>query len=690
MKKIMINIFGPAIILMAAGTLLSAAPPVMIQEGGGKYVLDQNIDILVDPTGTLTLHDITRPETATRFAANRKAPQFGFTNSVYWARFTVKNNSSEDMFYLEHQYAPMDEIRLFVSDEEGTYRESRSGDTVPLESHRVKYRNAVFPLRLDRTEPTICYIRFQSTSSMNLSLVLWKQNGFTEDSNTKEIFFGLFYGIMFVMMAYNLLIYLSVRDVSYLYYIFYTLGASLFYATLNGHAFRYLWSNIWWANICLPLFITSSCVLAIQFNRTFLDTKRFLPRLDIVLKIFAGINIAAVLTAPLVKYSIAIQVATLMTIILPCLLLACGIIVLVNGNRAARFYVLAWSMFFVGTVVQSLRAFAVVKDNFFTIWSQMIGAVFEVTLLSLALADRINMMKKEREESQNEIIRMQKNYSESLERTVKERTAELEIERNKLHQKNIMMEHEIALARKIQIKLIPEGSPSPFIACVYKPMEALGGDFYDFIKISESGKIGIFLSDVSGHGVPAAFITSMIKTILLQAGRRTNNPEELLYYMNSVLQSQTAGNFVTAFYGIYDPADHSLLYANAGHNQPYIITDDSVTQLQGGRNTAIAMFTNNTLARSSKKYENKRELLPVGAKLLLYTDGLTEARPVDADNYFEYTGMEEIFISNHGLGCAPFLAKLMDELTAFRKAEEFNDDICIICVDIVSPSRMRL
>ena len=110
-------------------------------------------------------------------------------------------------------------------------------------------------------------------------------------------------------------------------------------------------------------------------------------------------------------------------------------------------------------------------------------------------------------------------------------------------------------------------------------MEAVGGDFYDFIEFRESKDIGIFVSDVSGHGVHAAFITSMIKTIILQAGLIRNNPAGLLRYLNTILYGITADNFITAFYGIYNPLNHSITYASAGHNPPHVISGKNIIQL---------------------------------------------------------------------------------------------------------------
>ncbi|MDX1960590.1 MAG: PP2C family protein-serine/threonine phosphatase [Leptospiraceae bacterium] len=259
---------------------------------------------------------------------------------------------------------------------------------------------------------------------------------------------------------------------------------------------------------------------------------------------------------------------------------------------------------------------------------------------------------------------------------------DLKTEKNKLQQQNIIMQSDINLARKIQTQLIPKLSSNKNISTIYKPMIEVGGDLFDVIEFNDSKKIGIFISDVSGHGVAAAFITSMIKTIILQAKEKLSNPANLLFYMNEILQSQIAGNFVTVFYGIYNPDDRSILYSSAGHNQPYIITPNKVTQLQKGQNTALAMFPNKMLELSNKKFTNFTDILEPDSKLLLYTDGLVEARPIDSNIFFEYANMEQIFIENHKYPCDVFLDNVMKELSAFRKSDQFDDDICLICLDV--------
>lgn len=277
-----------------------------------------------------------------------------------------------------------------------------------------------------------------------------------------------------------------------------------------------------------------------------------------------------------------------------------------------------------------------------------------------------------------------------LKNTIEMQNDELYCIKQILLERNEKMEHDIDLARKIQDQLIPKQSPAKNISYLYKPMEEVGGDFYDFIAFRNPDRIGIFISDVSGHGIPAAFITSMIKTTIAQAGRRRENPAALLNYIDDVLHKQTGENFITAFYGIYDSRDRSLLYSNAGHPQPYVITNEGVSQLQAGMNTALAMFPVRLTATTDIRYQNFREILPASAKLLFFTDGLIEARKREEDLFFENDRMRQVFLENRDADAETFIQKIYESMTAFRGSESFEDDVCLVCLEVIEPVRRKL
>ncbi|MBP7583727.1 MAG: SpoIIE family protein phosphatase [Spirochaetes bacterium] len=259
---------------------------------------------------------------------------------------------------------------------------------------------------------------------------------------------------------------------------------------------------------------------------------------------------------------------------------------------------------------------------------------------------------------------------------------DLQVERNALRERNRIIELELSLARKIQESMIPAHLPGGYISSLYRPMDKVGGDFFDCMVLPGSDRIGIFLSDVTGHGVPAALITSMIKTAIIRAGDRIADPRELLFYLNGVLYNQTADNFVTAFYGIYDPGERSILFANAGHPSPWIISREAIGPLHDLRSTVLAIYPNERLRGSPLCFANSEATLATGSKLLLYTDGLPETRPVDGKDFFGEGRMMDVF---RELAASPgevFLPRLWESLVRYRKSESFEDDVCLVCVDV--------
>ncbi len=277
----------------------------------------------------------------------------------------------------------------------------------------------------------------------------------------------------------------------------------------------------------------------------------------------------------------------------------------------------------------------------------------------------------------------------NLEHKVAERTIELIVKQKKIEEeKDLMtewrkeMDFELNVARSIQQQIIPDNNPESFISALFKPMAPIGGDFYDFIRFREADTIGIFISDVSGHGIPAALITTMIKSLISGSGGIKLNPAQLLMNLNETLVKQSGDNFVTAFYGIYNRTNRTILYSCAGHNPPYLIHNNSLTMLDKARSMPLGIYTTDELKVSDKSYINHIEKMPAESKLLLYTDGLIETRAPDKDEFYFESILKEILPEMINLSCRDFIAALFKELVDFRGSENFEDDVCMICVNI--------
>ncbi len=273
----------------------------------------------------------------------------------------------------------------------------------------------------------------------------------------------------------------------------------------------------------------------------------------------------------------------------------------------------------------------------------------------------------------------------------------LEQESDLLRERNNVIENDLGMARNILKNLTPSVCFYPGVAFYYRPMDVVGGDFYDFIQFRDSGKIGIFICDVSGHGLPAAFITSMIKTTIDQAGQIRENPAMLLALLNDMLIPVSSGNFVTALYGIYDGNARSFTYAKAGHNNPYRIAETSISMIRScNRCIPLGILTNIDLDAKGRGFSNETVLLTRGEKILLYTDGLTETRRMrtnrselsvpedDSDKSdFESSGLIEAIRDNSHLAPQPYIDKIISSLAEFRGTDSMEDDLCLICLEII-------
>jgi signal transduction histidine kinase len=247
--------------------------------------------------------------------------------------------------------------------------------------------------------------------------------------------------MMAVMVLYNFFIYLSLRDKAYLYYVLYTFLMTLLNAVVNGDTFKYLWPGVPALNHFIEIITCSVTITSILFAIHFLLTRQNAPKLHKVLRTLI-ISYACVLLLIIAQRFIMegnMQAMTFLfafiafiTFVLIVALLWAGVVVLRSGYQPAKFYLVAWTFLLVCVIIFILKDFNVFPYNFFTLKSMQIGSAGEALLLSMALANRINLLKREKEEAQLQTVRSleenEKLITEQnaiLEKKVEERTQEL-------------------------------------------------------------------------------------------------------------------------------------------------------------------------------------------------------------------------------------------------------------------------
>lgn len=236
------------------------------------------------------------------------------------------------------------------------------------------------------------------------------------------------------------------------------------------------------------------------------------------------------------------------------------------------------------------------------------------------------------------------------------------------------IQKELEVARSIQMSILPgefPASPSFRVAAKYVPMAAVAGDLYDFLR-TDQGRAGLLIADVSGHGVPAALIASMVKMAAIAQRAQADHPATLLAGMNAALCGNTQGQFVTAACVHLDAETREMRYAAAGH--------PAMLRLRGGEVVEIAENGLLLAAAERAEYSERSIVLKPGDRLLLYTDGLVEAKD-ETGRMFGDRALAEALQSTAELAPAEAAERIVGEVQRFAKSQE--DDLTALVCDFV-------
>ena len=231
-------------------------------------------------------------------------------------------------------------------------------------------------------------------------------------------------------------------------------------------------------------------------------------------------------------------------------------------------------------------------------------------------------------------------------------------------------------ARQIQLSILPREIPviqGLDIAARYLPMTSVAGDFYDFIVVDEK-RIGILVADVSGHGMPAALISSMLKIALAAQIGSASDPARVLAGLNQALYGKFQGHFVTAAYVLVDTESHTLRYAGAGH-PPLVVRNNSAAETREfvENGLFLGFFPDATYTSVEIPFRE-------GDWGVLYTDGILESTNLSEEQF----GMDRfrLFLqNNHQLPAGQFVDGLLNELSLWSdtaSGREPEDDITLL------------
>lgn len=321
---------------------------------------------------------------------------FGFTDSAYWFTFNVNNTSKiKKTALLRISYPMLDYIELYRPTENGGYEKTIEGDSFPFHQREITDVAFVYLLEIYPGTNTF-YFKIKTTSSFNFTATLFSVKGFLHHLNVEQPLIWIYYGLMIIMVVFNFFVFLSIRDFSYLLYVLFITSWIFLQMCLNGYAFQYLWpKQVWWGNNSLPFFMAltiTSCAIFLLRATDVLWKSRKIIISHMILIIIPGIIIA--LSSLAIQYKFAIKIATGFTICAVCILFPMQAYALIKKSRIARFFAVGFLGLSIGVLLYALKTFGVLPATFVTQWSIQMGSAFVVLFLSFALADRINVMRR--------------------------------------------------------------------------------------------------------------------------------------------------------------------------------------------------------------------------------------------------------------------------------------------------------
>ena len=361
----------------------------------------------------------------------KEVVSFGITKDVFWVKATLRNETGKSLL-LQVGNNSLAEVEVFETAGKEVVSQFRSGGWLPFESREIRDVNFLFPLQVHPGATATVYVRVQHFRGTQFHFGAGTETAFYNEAGRRNVLQGMYYGFMLLMILYNLFIYFSLKDTSYLYYVVYIFLMGLFNASVTGYAFQFLWPGWPVVNQYEDIFSALVCIAGIFFTVNFLETKKnapFFHRMLLGLLSVYGLIILLIISGFFMAGSIAVEIASLLLVLL---FFVTAYRVLQKGYKPARFFLMAWSLLLVCVIIFILKDFTILPFNEFTENSLQIGSAAEALLLSMALANRINVYRKEKRAAQLETLRSleenRKLITEQkllLEKKVEERTGEL-------------------------------------------------------------------------------------------------------------------------------------------------------------------------------------------------------------------------------------------------------------------------
>lgn len=520
------------------------------------------------------------------------------TNSAYWIKFQIIDNRSKDTpFRIEVFDFDIEEISFFSPIGSGKYIEKKAGFSIPFEKREALHKNVGFKINMAHDDTLTMYMRFFSQKPNILEPTIRSYDRTLNYGLSEYILLGLFYGLLTLVIFTNLVYFIMMRRIYYLFYVMYALCITLYLMDQNGTGFQYLWPNTPSINNfigVLTLFLGIEALLL--FTITFLELKNKSKKLHKI--IWYAIYARAGFFLLQILYPKALPWLVVDALFVQFAFFS-GWWLYRSGDWSSKWFVIAFSILNASFIITALENAGLIASGAHTVYALNAGIIFQFLVLSIGNAEAVKQTYRDRNATQKKLIQeyqrnetLKEKVNRELEQKVRERTLELRKQKDLVDEKNQHIMASVRYAQTIQNAALPSKENIHNILedffVLYLPRDVVSGDFYWTHQISEDEYL-IAAVDCTGHGIPGAFM-SMIGINLLNriVSEETYSPAKILSLLHSniqeVLKQKKTGNRdgMDMALCLVNKKEKTLTYAGA-KNPLLFLKDGEITKIRGSR-----------------------------------------------------------------------------------------------------------
>lgn len=389
------------IIIILLLTLVCYCNPIMAESQYLNRYLGQHLEHFSTDDSDLTAEQVLLNHRHEFVIGDEPVYNYGFSSQHHWIKIPKKilsELSSYKNLYVEIDFPLINQVDIYYFKDFEIYAHELTGTEYLFKQRPINAKNFSFFLKPEVTNqnvyPDTILIKLSASNALFVPIHILQQQEYTDAEATYGYWWGAYFGVMLFIATYNLVIFFSLKEKSYIYYVLYIVFGLLMIASLNGHGFAYLWPSIPYVNkFSITVSTTLMIFFAIHFTRHYISLYKLSTRLDHIFKWMAKLALGLCIFSVFAPFDCSMLAALLASFFGPLMIYA-AVLATLKRVAAAQYFLVAWLIYLTGVTAYALMVLKILPANILTIHLKEVGALLDVLLLSFGLAAKIKYFQK--------------------------------------------------------------------------------------------------------------------------------------------------------------------------------------------------------------------------------------------------------------------------------------------------------